>query len=497
MRYDFLSLVAVALLAACGRPSVPEHAQAVNALPEIYPDYVDVTIPANISPMNFMVRDADEVVARVTGGTKTYVYGDGNKVMMDEDEWREMLDEARGKSLKVEVWTRNGDMWTQYKSFKMDVANDTIDRYVSYRLIEPSYVAYEDVRIEQRDMTSFDTKDIYNNGLMQTEKDGQCINCHSYQNYGTQRMLFHIRHGYGGTMIYDNGELEKVDLKTDSTISPGVYPAWHPTLDIVAFSTNTTRQTFLTAHTDKVEVVDMASDMIVYDVKKHEVSTVAASKKELEVYPVWSPDGKFLYYCTAVVPVDENGNDLGDELARHYKEIKYSIVRRAFDAQTMTFGDAEMVYDAAGKDLSATLPRFSPDGEWLVFALAKYGCFHVWHSDADIHAFNVRTGEDHNLQGLNSDCSESYPSFSSNGRWVMAGSRRDDGNYTRPYISYYDESGRCTKAFELPQRDPEYYVGLLKSFNRPEFMREPVRTTPRQIMEKARLEAVKVRFVTR
>jgi hypothetical protein len=76
---------------------------------------------------------------------------------------------------------------------------------------------------------------------------------------------------------------------------------------------------------------------------------------------------------------------------------------------------------------------------------------------------------------LNSkDYSDSYPSWSSNGHWIMIASRRDDDNYSRVYFANFN-NGKIGKAFLLPQEDPELHVSLLKSYNRPEFMVEPVK----------------------
>ena len=56
----------------------------------------------------------------------------------------------------------------------------------------------------------------------------------------------------------------------------------------------------------------------------------------------------------------------------------------------------------------------------------------------------------------------------------MCASRRDDGNYSRIYFSYF-KNGKVGKAFMLPQEDPEHNTFRLKSYNRPEFMVEPVK----------------------
>ena len=81
---------------------------------------------------------------------------------------------------------------------------------------------------------------------------------------------------------------------------------------------------------------------------------------------------------------------------------------------------------------------------------------------------------------LNSPDTESYHSWSSNGRWVVFSSRRGDGGYTRPFIAHVDADGKGTKPFELPQADPDYHRQFMKSYNIPEFMRGPVEVTPQE-----------------
>lgn len=489
-------------LLSCSGPSVPTDATHTDKLPDIYPDYSGVTIPANLCPTNFMLPDCEEAVACLSFGDLSFTYGDDNKIVIDEEEWQELRNAAAGndKGIKVEVYGKKDSKWLSYKSFPIYVAKDTIDPYISYRLIQPSYVAYEDLAIVQRNLTSYDESDIYNNRMIHTEEKGQCINCHSFQNYETKNMLFHMRQFLGGTMILNNGQLKKIDLKTDSTISAGVYPSWHPTADLVAFSTNTTRQIFHTKDKDKIEVLDYESDLILYDVQKNEVSNISNAPDEHECFATWSPDGKTLYYTSAHIdPAIFNNGD--NSFRHHYEQIKYNIYSRSFDLATHKFGEPVLVFDAVQLGKSATLPRVSPDGKYLTFSLGNYGCFHVWHRDADICIIDLQaTDTQHptpNTQNLNSPFSDSYPSFSSNGRWIMTASRRDDGNYTRPYISYFDAQGKCHKAFAVPQKDPERNTLLLRSYNRPEFMKEKVKVTPQQFATKAQEDAVRAKYVNK
>lgn len=493
--YGF-ALACAFIMLGCGRPQVPGEFTETEKTARIRPEYAEVTLPANICPPNFMVMEGtNEVVARLTTeGGLSYTYGEEGKVIIDEKEWAKLRDAARGGHISVEIFACNGGKWTRFSPFNIYIAEEEVDEYISYRNIQPSYVAFEKIEIRQRNLTNYKESDIYNNMPLTTETAGQCINCHSYQNYHTDRMLFHMRQAYGGTMIVDGEKLKKVDLKTDSTISAGVYPSWHPTLNLVAFSTNLTGQSFHTKDVRKIEVQDTKSDLILYDPETDEVSIIANDSNELEVFPCWSADGKTLYYCSAHFEYEIDSIAKETEMIQRYKEVKYSLYAKPFDPKTRQFGEEKLIYDAAAEGKSATLPRVSPDGKWLVFSMAEFGCFHVWHPDADIYLMNLKTKEVRKLEGINSSQSESYPSFSSNGRWIMTASRRDDGNYTRPYISYFDKEGRCHKAFEVPQRDPNFYTFFLRSYNRPEFMVEPVRQSVQEFVSVARQDAKKVTF---
>lgn len=496
-----ISLLATVCLLSCGHPSVPENAKQASVMPAIYPDYTEVTAPSNICPMNFMLTsDCDEVIVRLTAGDLSYTYGGEKKIIIDEDEWNELRDNAIDKSINVEVFSRKGEAWTAYKPFNIFIAKEAIDPYISYRLIQPSFVAYEDLKIMQRNLTSFEETTIYDNRLVQTEQQGQCINCHSYQNYGTKNMLFHMRQSFGGTMITHDGIIEKVDLKTDSTLSAGVYPAWHPTEALIAFSTDNTRQSFHTTDIAKIEVFDTASDLILYDVNNHTVSTISNAPTEFEVFPTWSPDGNTLYYCSAHFEFKNDSISPEIEVIQRHKEIKYNIYSRTFDKASHSFGPEKLIFDAAALGKSATLPRISPDGRYMVFSFGNHGCFHVWHNEAEIMLLDLSATQAEQplnaqpLTGINSKYSESYPSFSSNGRWVMSASRCDDGNYTRPVISYFDSKGKSHKAFIVPQQDPEFYTLFTRSFNRPEFMKEEVSFSAQQFAAKAKTDPLKVTY---
>ena len=492
-------LACLMVLTSCTRhPSLPDSYHTQRRQPRIAPDYTDVEVPPNIAPLNFKVLEgSDECVALVTlpdGSTQTY--GQGKNICFPLSQWRRMTAKSVGHSIKVEIFAKDAiGEWHRYAPFGIAVVEDSIDAYCSYRLISPSYVAYEMLSINQRNLTNFDEREVYNNMIINSERTGQCINCHAYQNYRTRNMQFHMRQGFGGTMVVYDGHPSKVDLKTDSTISSGVYPAWHPTLPLIAYSTNSTGQSFHTKNHDKIEVEDSRSDIILYDVLRNEVSPIQMRDDEFEVFPWWAPDGKTLYYCSAHFEFSDSVEREAQVIER-YKDIQYDIYKRSFDPSTYRFGPAQLVYAASRHNASATLPRISPDGRYLLFAQGHHGCFHVWHPDADLYITDLRTLRTRRLENVNSSDAESYHVWSSNGRWILFVSRRDDGNYSRLYIAHFDKDGHAHKAFELPQKDPDFYDFFLRSYNVPEFMTEPVTISSQAFSAAAKLDARKATFVS-
>ena len=496
MKRQLLYFTVAMLLTAC-RPHVPQQFQESDKLPAIYPDYINVTVPVNMAPLTFQIDGkADEVVARLTAGAEEVVCG-GDKIQPGIDEWRLLTAAAKGNAIQVEVYVAQNDRWTRYKPFNIYVSPDSIDSYISYRLIPPSYVTYEELTINQRCLENYDESIIYDNLLCSEGAKGQCINCHNYQQYNPDRMQFHARQNMGGTIISYDGTVKKIGMKNDSILSAGVYPTWHPTLPLIVYSTNMTGQIFHSINPNKIEVFDSESDLIAYDVEKNEVTNIENDPTEMECFPFWAPDGKTLYYCSAHFEYGDTISDKGQEFIKHTQEAKYNLYKKHFDPETMQFGPRELVFSADSIGKSATLPRISPDGRYLMFTLAQYGVFHIWHHDADLWMLDLQTGQVRNMEEINSADTESYHSWSSNGRWVMFSSRRYDGNYTRPFIAHIDKNGHGSKPFELPCADPDYHRQLLKSYNVPEFMRGPVTIKPQQFADALKQEAEPVKYVNR
>ena len=182
-----------------------------------------------------------------------------------------------------------------------------------------------------------------------------------------------------------------------------VYPCWHPSGKFVAFSANKIVQQFHSADNNKIEVSDLESSLVLYDIDKNEIIPVDFPEKDkfMDTYPEWSPDGKIMYFCRAP--------RLGE--VYDYRQTRYDLYRVAFDPESRKFGDTELIFNAAEKSKSTSFPRVSPDGNYLVMTLQDYGCFPIWHKETDLISLNLKTLEAERLD-LNSDYSESYHSWS-------------------------------------------------------------------------------------
>ena len=483
---NYCSVIVIALILLCvscnKNYSTPIDFTKTSEKVHIYPDYTNIVIPCNIAPLNFMVREkGDEFVITMEGDeNKTLVSGSGKDgiIQFDIDEWHAFIQKNKGKSLRVTIYKKNDGKWYAFSPYNIQVAEEPIDNYLSYRLIEPGYEIYRLLGLYQRNLTNFHVKTIIENPRLVYVKDKTyCVNCHNYQNYSTKRMLFHARSQFGGTIIAENGKIEKLNTLSDSILGSAVYPSWHPTKNWLVFSSNKTGQVFHVKDHQKVEVLDHASDIIFYNADTHEISNVVKTNTELETFPVWSPKGDKIYYCVSKTNIQADTPDsIADSKIIEYREkLKYNIVSLPFDEKKMVFGDTPTLeFDAESLDMSASVPRISPDGRYLLFTLGKYGQFHIWHTSSDLYVKDLQSGISYPLTAANSKNVDSYHSWSSNGRWIVFSSRRDDGSFTRSYITYFDKQGKAHKAFMLPQEDPTYNIRLFKSFNVPELTKDEV-----------------------
>ncbi|HZL11201.1 MAG TPA: hypothetical protein VFC65_14520 [Prolixibacteraceae bacterium] len=455
MKIFIIAIVAGLILMSCSKP---ENVTRSHSLPPIYPNYIDVAIPANVAPLNFLMRDStDKIVVTISGSNDSIIVKGDQKIRIPMKHWKALLSAEQGKRLCVRVIARLKGNWVQYDPFYWYVKSDRIDPYLSYRLIEPGYEVWNKLQIVERNIESFDERVIADNNLTK----GACMNCHIYGNQNASLSMFHLRGKNGGTILNRNGKLRKINTKGKGMISNAVYGNFHPSGRYAVFSTNIIIPELHAYRSERLEVYDTASDLVVLDFDKNETTTqpFISDSTALETFPVFSADGKWIYYCVApIVPLPDS-----------IKSLKYSICRVSFDADKGAIGTkVDTLWNAKKMGSSVCHLKTSPDGKYILYTVADYGTFPIWHQEADLQMMNLKTGKIDSLKEVNGPNSDSYHSWSSNSRWFVFASKRDDGIYGKPYFCYIDSTGKASKPFVLPQIDPSIYDNSLKSFNIPE-----------------------------
>lgn len=460
MKIKVLILASLALvLAGCSdRTSYSENV--------IFPDYANITIPSNIAPLNFRVGKAVSIIVTVKGKNGEYVFkGRKGLVKFPVSKWHSMLRKECGNTLDVNV-TWKGKNTNGADSFTWTVASDSIDKYLSYRLIEPAYEVWSGIQIEQRDMESFRTVLLGDN----RNADQCCMNCHTSNRSGTTFM--HLRGPNGGTVLNRNGSILKLNTRTDRT-GQTVYGDISKDGRYGVFASADIKFAIHSRRDLRMEVFDSGSDLVVVDFDNLTVtdSPAVTGTGYQETFPCFTADGRTIIFCRSV----------HHEQLDSITDMHYDIAVVSFNPETGKIGDNVITIVPAGENLSFSHPKASPDGHWLMVTAAQYGTFPVWHKESDMWLIDLKSRKIDPLPQVNAYGADTYHSWSSNSRWVVFASKRDDLVYGRPYIAYIGPDGTVGKPFMLPQKDPDKYTTTLKSFNLPELYSVPERYNARDI----------------
>jgi WD40 repeat protein len=441
--------------------------------------------------MNFCITEKGNsfkvIATSATSGYQIKVSSRNGIIRFPEKSWEKLLEDCKGDKIGIRIFSykKGKQEPEEYNPFYMYVSNDPIDPYLVYRLLYPGYYSWSQIRIVQRSIESFSEAPLFDNQIM--EKN--CANCHSFNRNSADRFMMHIRGSLGGTYFYEDGKITRVEPKIDAMPGGATYPSWHPGGRYVAFSSNQVRQSFYSIPEKSIEVFDLVSALVVYDRKNNEtiIVTDRDTTKYLQTFPSWSPDGKYLYFCRARQIISGTNPEL-----EQIKNTHYDLARKSFDPESRTFGETEIIFNAAAINKSVSFPRVSPDGEYLVFTLSDYGTFPIWHREADLYLLDLHSGVV-NKMDVNSDKTESYHTWSLNSKWLVFSSKRLDGRSARPFFAHIDPNGNQGKEFVLPQKDPTLYDRMLESFNIPEFVNGRIKLRPRDLAAASKQEAIKAK----
>ena len=413
-KYNIFFILIISLIGGCV-PS-PKDVGEVETWPDIYPDYTGVTVPENIAPLNFLLRDSCEAlyVTASTGDLEIKSHRKGNEVIFKLKDWKKLMEKASGKEVKVTVTALQDGKWIKYRPFDITVSADKVDSYLTYRLIEPDYEVFSRLQIMERNVEDFSERVLcdYNN------VGNRCMNCHTHAPGRGDLSFLYVRGEGGGMVLNEAGRLRKLDAKTPDMVSGPVYAQFDPSGRYIVFSTNAIIPAFHSRPDKRLEVFDTKSDVYVYDLKKGEVvrTPLLADSTRLETFPTFSADGKSIYYCVAEGPARPSTLD----------SLFYSLCRIDFDPDQGRFGSVTDTIISGKWGSSVSHPRVSPDGKRLLYTVSDFGTFPIWHREADLRMLDLESGRVDSLNVVNSPMSDTYHTWSSTGRWFVFASKRDD-----------------------------------------------------------------------
>lgn len=452
----------------------------------IFPNYAvrNLTIPVNIAPLNFMVS-ATQLPQASTARLQVFPANAMEKdtpiatldvklrkkngylhCMFPIEPWKHCLEQAANGHVRIDFYTQQKER-IDAVSIRWQVSADSIDPYVVYRLSSHDEIPCKYLETEERYLENFDKRSLMDS----RHTGGQCFNCHASAQNDAAHTCIHLRQIDPGTLIFADSGFRKITLPDNYPSLYLSYPAWHPSKRFIAFSTGHIHS-FI--YTNRYKNQDMIADtmgrLILYDIENNllipapsdSLAAVEHNARYEVSFPVWAPDGNRIYFCRAEKLHFIDTLSKTENVAR----FRYHIAAMDFDTATGTFTLPYTVCRDSASSLS--LPAIDPSGRYLVVTRLPMGSFPSQNGgELALIDLSLRDADGlcplQDIPMLASPDGEKSHQFSSNGRWMIFGSKRLNGNMAALYISHFDRDGQFHAPFILPQETGDFYMRQLRT----------------------------------
>ena len=457
----------------------------------------------------------------------------------DIEQWHKLLKKSRNGFIRTHItanYNNNPDSSVLFPPLLWFVSNDSIDPYIIYRTSIFEDASYNHIVIEQKNLENFETKPLLDNFMM----NRNCMNCHATEGNNINNFLVHLRGTLTGTLLAKDGELIKIKVPEGYPGLRLVYPSWHKGGDFVAFSTNQVySKHFSTPRRKGIVTVDTVGDIVILDTKTLELFSCdeLLSDEYDDVFPCFSADGRSLFFCRTPargtfaeqqaleqirkqnIPKTTDSlffrdkKDLPAYLSLFDDQIEESNALRAdlmqidFNPETREFSNLRTVARFSVMNMSATMPFASPDGKYLIisvlptttFSVQVMGDLYKIYLDDSTHSGLVPADVEcgyriEPIKNLNTEGSETFHTFSHNGRWMVFASNRETFGVPEIYISHISD-GNFSKPFILPQQSTNFYERNLRAFLFPFLSTEQARFDVKETARVAHGEGIEIKVI--
>lgn len=537
-----LAMALILVLALC-YGGLKESLNYNSALP-ISPSYKNgIVIPPNIAPLSFVSADHKLTITEVsfyspTAGDSLTIKPWGKAFSGQQiQQWHALLQKSAGKEILVYITATDNEKSIRFKPLQWFVAVDSTDPYLIYRSSIYEDASYNHLYIEQRNIENFDTKRLLDNSLM----NNNCMNCHACSGNDINNMMVHLRGSISGTLLVKNGVPHKIKVPSQYTSLRLVYPSWSNKSGLLAFSTNQVySKHFSTPNKKGIATVDTLGDIVVLDTKTLELFSCPelTSDEFDDVFPCWATDNRSLFFCRTPVSgsraflaaikhlQDKRATDLSNLSSRFYRPnadflsvnkgetienvnaLRADLMQIDFDPKTRTFSNLRCVAQFSKMEKSVSMPFAHPSGDFIVVSLLPVTSFSV-QVMGDLYKVYLKDSSTSGkvplgvecgyriepIETLNTEGSETFHTFSSNGHWMAFASNRETFSIAELYLSYVDSAGNFSKAFVLPQKEPDFYSRNTRAFLFPFFSTKAATFDSKKMAEAVKAEAVEIKVI--
>lgn len=431
--------------------------------------YNNASFPKNIAPPEFCWEDRVDNIWLIKiflpqHPSPLFIITDKKCWSPSFETWEKIKNSSLGKYITLEVRgcvMKNGKRQDEiiYKDeVKFKISEYPADNIIVYRLVSPLFHTQKTPDIYYRYIDSFETKPFLRS------KDIYCTNCHAFPTHdGLQpkeaKLAIAVRDQLPSRKFSGRGKrilgIYNFPSQKGKTFNiNSFFMGWSPDGRKIAVTSGeeVIIRPCITLETQQFFV--LKSDITIVDVETNQITPLkgASEPEYMENFPTWSPDGRTIIFSRTEEPKSD------DYLLR----LKFNLYKIEYN--NGQGGIPIPIEGAAFNGKSNYAARYSPNGRWVVFNQANSAS--LVEPTSQLWILSTQAGSQPRKLECNVDYAmNSWHSWSSNSRWLLFASKRDDGIFARIYLTEIDENGHASPPVRLPLKDEP-----MMCFNVPEFL---------------------------